>query len=100
MPLANGLAGLFGLPEHKVRVVAPDVGGGFGTKIMMFYPEEILVPFASIRLQRPVRWAEDRREHFLAANHERGQIHNVEVAVSASGLILGLRDRFIHDTGA
>ncbi len=55
LPLANGLAGLFGLPENKVRVVAPDVGGGFGTKIMMFYPEEILVPFASIRLQRPVR---------------------------------------------
>ncbi|HYU18527.1 MAG TPA: aerobic carbon-monoxide dehydrogenase large subunit [Chloroflexota bacterium] len=100
LPLANGLAGLFGLPEHKVRVIAPDVGGGFGTKIMMFYPEEILVPYAAIRLGRPVKWTEDRREHLIAANHERGQVHDVEIAVDERGVIIGLRDRFIHDTGA
>jgi aerobic carbon-monoxide dehydrogenase large subunit len=100
LPLSNGLAGLFGLPEHKVRVIAPDVGGGFGTKIMMFYPEEILVPYAAMTLGRPVKWIEDRREHLVAANHERGQVHDVEVAVDAAGVILGLRDRFLHDTGA
>jgi CO/xanthine dehydrogenase Mo-binding subunit len=100
LPLANGLAGLFGLPEHKVRVIAPDVGGGFGTKIMMFYPEEILVPYAAMALGRPVKWTEDRREHLVAANQERGQLHDVEVAVDSAGVILGLRDRFLHDSGA
>jgi aerobic carbon-monoxide dehydrogenase large subunit len=100
IPLANGLAGLFGLPEHKVRVIAPDVGGGFGTKIMMFYPEEILVPYASMMLDRPVKWIEDRREHLLSANQERSQIHDVEIAFDERGVILGLRDRFLHDTGA
>jgi carbon-monoxide dehydrogenase large subunit len=100
IPLANGLAGLFGLPEHNVRVIAPDVGGGFGTKIMMFYPEEILVPYASMTLDCPVKWIEDRREHLLSANQERGQIHDVEIAFDERGVILGLRDRFLHDTGA
>jgi carbon-monoxide dehydrogenase large subunit len=76
------------------------VGGGFGTKIMLFYPEEILVPWAALRLARPVKWIEDRREHLIAANQERGQLHDVEVAVDRDGRILGVRDRFIHDTGA
>jgi len=98
--IRNGLAQLFGLPEHCVRVIAPDVGGGFGTKIMLFYPEEILVPLAAVRLRRPVKWTEDRREHFLSSNQEREQQHTVEVAVDAEGRILGLRDTFLHDTGA
>ena len=100
LPIKNGLARLFGLPEFNVEVVAPDVGGGFGTKIMLFYPEETLVPYAAIKLGRPVKWTEDRREHLVAANQERGQIHDVEVGFDDSGRILGLRDRFVHDAGA
>jgi carbon-monoxide dehydrogenase large subunit len=100
LPIKNGLARIFGLPEFSVDVLAPDVGGGFGTKIMLFYPEEILVPLAAIRLGRPVKWVEDRREHLLAANQERSQLHQVEVAIDDHGRILGLRDRFLHDTGA
>jgi carbon-monoxide dehydrogenase large subunit len=100
LPIKNGLARLFGLPEFKVEVIAPDLGGGFGTKIMLFYPEEILVPHAAMQLGRPVRWIEDRREHFASASHERGQIHHVEVAVDRTGRILGLSDRFLHDAGA
>jgi aerobic carbon-monoxide dehydrogenase large subunit len=100
LPIKNGLARMLGLPEFKVDVIAPDVGGGFGTKIMLFYPEEILVPYAAIRLGRPVKWTEDRREHLVASNQERGQHHEVAVAVDADGRILGLRDRFVHDAGA
>jgi aerobic carbon-monoxide dehydrogenase large subunit len=100
LPIKNGLARLFGLPEFNVEVVAPDVGGGFGTKIMLFYPEETLVPYAAMKLGRPVKWTEDRREHLVAANQERGQIHDVEVGFDDSGRILGLRDRFVHDAGA
>jgi len=100
LPLKNGLARLFGLPEFNVDVIAPDVGGGFGTKIMLFYPEEILVPHAAIQLGRPVKWIEDRREHFASASQERGQVHDVEVAVDEAGRILALRDRFLHDAGA
>jgi carbon-monoxide dehydrogenase large subunit len=100
LPIKHGLARIFGLPEFNVEVVAPDVGGGFGTKIMLFYPEEILVPYAAIRLGRPVKWTEDRREGLIAANQERGQRHDVEVAIDAEGRILALRDRFVHDAGA
>ncbi len=100
LPIKNGLARLFGLAEFEVEVIAPDVGGGFGTKIMLFYPEEILVPHAAMTLGRPVKWIEDRREHLIAANQERGQIHDVEVGIDESGRILGLRDRFVHDAGA
>jgi carbon-monoxide dehydrogenase large subunit len=100
LPIKNGLARMFGLPEFRVEVIAPDTGGGFGTKIMLFYPEEILVPYAALRLGRPVKWIEDRHEHLLAANQERRQVHHVEVAVDADGRILAVRDRFVHDTGA
>ena len=100
IPIRNGLAAIFHLPEHKVRVIAPDVGGGFGTKIMMFYPEEILTPFAAIRLGRPVKWIEDRREHFISANQERSQFHEVEYAFDDQGILLAVRDKFLHDTGA
>jgi CO/xanthine dehydrogenase Mo-binding subunit len=62
----NGLAAMLKLSESQVRVVAPFVGGGFGPKIMMFYPEEVLLPWLAIRLERPVKWIEDRAEHFLA----------------------------------
>jgi len=98
--IRGGLCSLLGLPENKVRVIAPDVGGGFGTKVMMFYPEELLVPWAAVRVGRPVKWIEDRREHFLGSNHERVQIHEIELAATRDGIVTGLRDRFLHDTGA
>jgi len=100
LPIKNGLAGIFGLPEFRVEVIAPDMGGGFGTKIMLFYPEEILIPYAAMRLGRAVKWIEDRREHLLSASQERGQIHHVEVATDVGGRILALRTRFLHDAGA
>ncbi|HEY0583137.1 MAG TPA: xanthine dehydrogenase family protein molybdopterin-binding subunit, partial [Chloroflexota bacterium] len=100
LTIKNGLANMLGLPEFKVEVIAPDVGGGFGTKIMMFFAEEVLVPWAAIRLRRPVKWTEDRREHFISANQERGQQHTVRVATDAEGRILGLDSEFVHDTGA
>jgi CO/xanthine dehydrogenase Mo-binding subunit len=67
---------------------------------MLFFAEEVLVPWAAMQLGRPVKWIEDRREHFVAANQERGQAHDVAVAVDADGRILGIRDTFVHDTGA
>jgi aerobic carbon-monoxide dehydrogenase large subunit len=100
IPIRNGLAAMFHLPQQHVRVTAPDVGGGFGPKVMMFYPEEILVPFAARRLGRPVKWIEDRREHFVATNHEREQIHDAEIAVDESGRILAVRTVFLYDAGA
>ncbi|HET9921652.1 MAG TPA: aerobic carbon-monoxide dehydrogenase large subunit [Ktedonobacteraceae bacterium] len=100
IPIRNGLAAMFHLPEHKVQVIAPDVGGGFGTKIMLFYPEEILVPFAAIYLGKPVKWIEDRRENFVSSNQERGQYHEVEYAFDDQGVLLAVRDTFWHDTGA
>src|SRR6202048_1108375 len=96
----NGLAGMLGLNERQVRVIAPFVGGGFGPKIMMFYPEEVLLPWVSMKLNRPVKWIEDRFEHFFATTHERGQIHDAEMALASDGRILGIKDAFLHDTGA
>jgi aerobic carbon-monoxide dehydrogenase large subunit len=96
----NGLAAMLGLGERQVRVIAPFVGGGFGPKIMMFYPEEVVLPWISMRLNRPVKWIEDRLEHFFATTHERGQIHDAEIALAADGRILGIKDVFLHDTGA
>ncbi len=98
--IRGGLAVLFGLPESNVEVIAPDVGGGFGPKIMLFYPDELLVPFAAMRLGRPVKWTEDRQEHFTAVNQERGQLHEVEVGFDDDGRMLALSDDFIHDGGA
>jgi aerobic carbon-monoxide dehydrogenase large subunit len=100
IPIRNGLAAMLGLGEAQVRVIAPFIGGGFGPKIMMYYPEEVLVPWAAMQLGRPVKWIEDRRENFYATTQERSQIHDAELAVSKDGRILGVRDRFLHDTGA
>jgi carbon-monoxide dehydrogenase large subunit len=100
IPIRNGLAKRLGLPESQVHVVAPFIGGGFGPKIMMFYPEEVLVPWAAMRLGRPVKWTEDRAENFGATTQERGQVHEAEMALTRDGRILGLKDVFLHDTGA
>ena len=100
IPIRNGLAAMLGLSESQVRVVAPFIGGGFGPKIMMFYPEEVLLPWAAMRLGRPLKWIEDRRENFYATTQERLQIHDAELAMTSEGRILGVRDVFLHDTGA
>lgn len=98
--IRNGLAAMLGLSEKQVRVIAPFIGGGFGPKIMMFYPEEVLVPWAALQLNRPVKWIEDRAEHFYATTNERNQVHDAEIAVSKDGRIIGVHDVFLHDTGA
>jgi len=100
IPIRNGTAARLGLSEHQVRVIAPFIGGGFGPKIMMFYAEEMVIPWAAKKLNRPVKWIEDRRENFYATTQERGQVHDVEIALSRDGHILGLKDNFLHDTGA
>ena len=96
----GGLASLFDIDEDRIRVIAPNVGGGFGQKIMMFHPDEILVPFAAMQLDRPVKYIEDRVENFIGASQERAQIHEIALAAKKDGTVLGLRDSFIHDTGA
>jgi carbon-monoxide dehydrogenase large subunit len=100
IPVRNGLAAMLGLSEHQVRLVTPFIGGGFGPKIMMFYPEEVLIPWLALRLERPVKWIEDRAENFVATTQERGQIHDAEIALTRDGVILGVKDSFLHDTGA
>ncbi len=100
IPIRNGLAGMFGLAEHQVRVIAPFVGGGFGPKIMMFYAEEMVLTWATLQIGRPIKWIEDRRENFYATTQERGQVHDAEMALTSDGRILGVRDSFLHDTGA
>jgi carbon-monoxide dehydrogenase large subunit len=100
IPIRNGTASRLGLSEGQVRVIAPFIGGGFGPKIMMFYPEEMLLPWVSMKLRRPIKWIEDRRENFYATTSERQQVHEVEMAFAKDGRILGMKDDFLHDTGA
>ncbi|MFN8493929.1 MAG: xanthine dehydrogenase family protein molybdopterin-binding subunit [Caldilineaceae bacterium] len=100
IPIRNGIATMLGLSERQVRVIAPFIGGGFGPKIMMFYPEEVLLPWISMRLNRPVKWIEDRSENFYATTQERGQIHEAEMALTRDGRVLGIHDVFLHDAGA
>src|SRR3989442_2629242 len=87
------------LPEHAVRVVTQDIGGGFGPKGIV-YAEDILVPFLARALGRPVRFVETRREHLLAVTQERDQWHEVELGLARDGRIAALRDVFVHDCGA
>jgi len=93
------LADLLERDLESIRVIAPFVGGGFGTKAP-FYPEEAVIPAAAIKLGRPVKWIEDRREHFVASTQERDQYWKVGIAVDNHGKILGLRGTMVHDTGA
>jgi aerobic carbon-monoxide dehydrogenase large subunit len=84
---------------NRLRVVAPDVGGGFGPKLCV-YPEDIAVVAAAKLLRRSVKWIEDRREHFTNAVHERDQYWSIEIAVDADAKVLGIRGRLLHDLGA
>ncbi|NMH97837.1 aerobic carbon-monoxide dehydrogenase large subunit [Pseudonocardia acidicola] len=89
-----------GLDLGQVDVITPDVGGGFGVKINHPWPEELLVPFAARALGRPVKFTEDRREHFISSAHERGQVQHIEVGFDDDGRLLGLNVEFWHDHGA
>ena len=93
------LADLLERDLETIRVIAPHVGGGFGTKAP-FYAEEAVIPAAAMKLNRPVTWQEDRREHFLSATQERDQHWKVAIAVDAEGRIRGLSGTMLHDTGA
>ena len=90
---------MLGLDENQVRVAAPDVGGGFGSKFLV-YPEEVVIALASRMLCRPVKWIEDRREHFLAAIQERDQYWDIEAACDREGRLLAARGLMINDQGA
>ena len=96
----QAIAAKLALPVDRVEVVTPDVGGGFGVKIVHPWPEEVLVPWAAKRLGQPVKWTEDRREHFVSSAHERGQLHHVRVGYDDQGRLRGLSVEFWHDNGA
>src|SRR5262245_11737521 len=93
------LADLLEYPEHLIHFVELEVGGGFGVR-GEFYPEDLLVPWAAMRLRRPVQWVEDRREHLMATNHSRQQHHEIEIGFDGDGAIVALIDRFVTDMGA
>lgn len=93
------LSGVLGVPEHKLRIISTDVGGGFGAKIAV-YPDEALVGYAARDLNRPVKWTEDRREHFLATTHGRDQVEEIEFAGNRDGTFVGIRVKAIANMGA
>lgn len=96
---ARLLAEMLGREETSVRVLSPDVGGGFGPKLV-FYPEEAAVAIAAIILNKPVKWIEDRREHFVSTTQERDQYWEAEIALDRDAKILGIRGSLVHDHGA
>ena len=97
--MRTGLAEALGLPESRLRVLCPAVGGGFGPK-MHLYPEDVVVAELARRLQRPVRWLEDRRENLLASAHAREHINHIEVGARRDGTILAVKSTLICDAGA
>jgi carbon-monoxide dehydrogenase large subunit len=97
--LRNFLAEQLGLPQHQVRVIVPEVGGGFGSKLNI-YPEEALVSFAAMKTGHPVKWIEDRSENLVATIHGRDQIDDIEVAATRDGKVTGLKVHVISDLGA
>ena len=95
----GALAAMLGWPEHRIRLIEPDVGGGFGAR-GEFYPEDFLIPCAALRLGRPVKWIEDRAEHLTAINHSREQRYELALALDAGGRFLGLEAEAVNDMGA
>ncbi len=93
------VAGILGMPENKLRVITPEVGGGFGSKLNV-YAEEALMCFIGMRLNQPVKWVESRRENFQATIHGRGHVDYYEVAARRDGTMLGLKLKLIQDLGA
>jgi carbon-monoxide dehydrogenase large subunit len=95
----SAVAQILGLDENRFRVIAPEVGGGFGSKIQV-YAEEILMAYISMRLNKPVKWIETRREAALATIHGRGHVDYYELAAKRDGTITGIRLKIIQDLGA
>ncbi len=95
----ESLARMLGRSTAGVHLFEGHVGGGFGVRGEI-YPEDILVLVAALRFERPIKWIEDRREHFIAANHSRQQRHKIRAAVDAAGTLLAIDDEFFHDQGA
>jgi aerobic carbon-monoxide dehydrogenase large subunit len=95
----TAVASALDLPENAVRVIAPDVGGGFGIKGHV-YPEDVMVPAVARRLGRPAKWVETRREHFLTASGDRDQVHVARLGVRRDGTITALETAFTRDHGA
>ena len=93
------LSSVAGLPEHKIRVIAPEVGGGFGSKIA-FYADEAITVFCAMKLGRPVKWTETRSENYQATTHGRDHIEEVEMAATTDGKITGIRGRVYAGMGA
>ena len=93
------LAKILNRPLASIHLFEGHVGGGFGVRGEL-YPEDVLVCVAALRLGRPIKWIEDRHEHFVATNHSRQQRHKIRAAVDAQGRILGVEDTFFHDQGA
>src|SRR5262245_12047008 len=97
--LKGRIAEMLDFPEGKIRVIAPDVGGSFGVKIQT-YQEELLLPYLSRQLGRPIKWCETRVEHMRNGRHGRDQIHYVEMALKKDGTMLGIKDKIIADMGS
>ncbi len=97
--LRNVLVDMTGRDEDRFHVLTPDIGGGFGPKLVV-YQEDVALTLASIIMGRPIKWIEDRREHFIATTQERDQYWDAEIAVDENGRILGLRGGLVHDHGA
>ncbi len=97
--LRNILSALVGLPQHQVRVIVPEVGGGFGAKLNI-YPEEMVAAFATMQTGRPVKWIEDRSENLAATIHGRDQVDYIEIAATKEGKVTGLKVHGISDLGS
>lgn len=93
------VAGMLGMPENKLRIVAPEVGGGFGSKLNI-YAEEALMGFVAMKIGKPVKWIESRRENYMCTIHGRGHVDFLEIAAKKDGTILGLKIKIIQDIGA
>src|SRR5436190_15326619 len=93
------VAQMLGITENRMRVIAPEVGGGFGSKLNV-YAEEALMGFVSMKIGKPVKWIESRRENFLCTIHGRGHVDYYELAAKNDGTVLGLRLKLIQDLGA
>ena len=97
--LKDRLAAALRIPSNQIRVIAPEVGGGFGCKLNV-YPEEYCTALAALRSNRPVKWIEDRSESFLATTHGRGQVNYIDVGVNDDGKVLAIKTKIIADLGA
>lgn len=95
----HSLAEMLQMPDNRIRVVAPDTGGGFGLKTRI-YAEDVLATYLAVQLKRPIKWAGDRREEFMSTNQERDQVHYAKIGVKSSGEIVAVVDHFFQDQGA